>query len=414
MKRIAILSVILCACLVSPSWPQQNRGTPHFGKQSVFGHRITKEIPKIPSAFRSPALTVPAAAAQNIHVWDLGTSSDGTWAEAGGINDFGVMVAQGDAADGDNHLFKIELFGPRARQWSDMGALAAYEGWFNWPLIADSGLIVGYAAAADYVHGFVWTGQSGKTDLGALPELGRNNSEAIAVNKLGTLVAGQAWSDTTAQVYPVAWTPSIGWNGGRLNVTWKIHPLPTVKEFPYGFVYGANVFGQMAGAIYNDDGVYVAALWNPIAGGKGWKLIQLPRSKDWPDVAIAGDINEKGEIVGDVLSLDFVYGYSSLWQPVDQRRQTYKLTLLPNAWGLPNGDTAEGINDVGDIVGASWDENFNMVAVRWSTKDLTSVQLLGFPGDWSLAFRVNEFGIATGTYGGGQCANECVAAVQFR
>ncbi|HTT21326.1 MAG TPA: hypothetical protein VMG82_20525 [Candidatus Sulfotelmatobacter sp.] len=324
------------------------------------------------------------------------------------------MVAQGDAADGDNHLFKIELFGPRAGQWSDMGALGAYEGWFNWPLIADSGLMVGYTAVGDYVHGFVWTGSSGKTDLGALPELGINNTQAIAVNKLGTLVAGQAWIDTIGLVYPIVWTPSVGWDAGRMTVTWKIHTLPTAKGFPYGFVLGINDSGQMAAAVYNDDGINVAALWSPIAGGKGWKLSQLPRSRDWPNVAIAGDINEKGEIVGDVLSLDFAYGYSSLWQPVDRKRQTYKLTLLPNISGLPGGDTAEGINDAGDIVGASWDENSNMYAVRWSTKDLGSVQLLGFPGDWSLAFRVNEFGIATGTYGGVQCVNECVAAVQFR
>jgi probable HAF family extracellular repeat protein len=147
----------------------------------------------------------------------------------------------------------------------------------------------------------------------------------------------------------------------------------------------------------------------------GLSLVQLPSAADWP-VAIAGDINEKGEIVGDVLNLAFDQGYSSLWQPTDPQRRTYKLTLLPNPWGHPNGDTAEGINNSGDIVGASWDDNGNFVAVRWTTKDPSSVRLLGFPGDWSLAFRVNEYGIATGTYGTysvGQCANECVAAVQF-
>lgn len=419
MKRISILALILCICFVPVAWAQQKPGMSPFGKHSILRHRIVDGMPRTHSATRNPGLSAPAAAAQNIYVWDLGTSSDGTWAEAGGINDFGVMVAQGDAADGDNHLFRIKLFGPDAGQWSDFGALGAYEGWFTWPLIADSGLIVGYAATTEldpasgepYVHGFVWTGKSEKTDLGAIPGLGRNNSVAQAVNKLGSLVAGYVWSDTTAQIYPVVWKPAIDWKKGRL--TWKINTLPSAKGFPYGFVFGINDFGQLVGAIYNDDGIYVAVLWNPIAGGKGWKLIQLPRSTDWPDVAIAGDINEKGEIVGDVLSLDFVYGYASLWQPTDPRRQTYKLTLLPNPWGLPYGDTAEGINDSGDIVGASWDENFYPQAVRWATKDLTSVQLLGFPGDWSLAFRVNEFGIATGTYGGGQCADECVAAVQF-
>ena len=352
--------------------------------------------------------------AQKGKVYDLGTYPYGTWAEAGGINDFSVLVAQGDAADGDNHLFRIELSGSPGKQWFDLGALGANEGWFTWPLISDTGLIVGYAATSQgYVHGFVWTGKAERTDLEALSRLGRNNSMAVAVNKLGTLVAGSVWGETPGY-YPVVWTPDIAWNSGRLAVSWKIHALETPNGFPYGYVNSVNNLGQLAGAVYNDDGIEVAALWNPVQGGKGWELIELPGSKDWPDVAIVGDINEKGEMVGDVLSLDWAHGYSSLWQPVDSQRRTYKLTLLPNLWGLPQGDTAEGINDLGDIVGASWDKDYNFVAVRWNTKDPASVRSLGFPGDWSLAFKVNELGIATGTYGGGLCANECVAAVQLR
>jgi hypothetical protein len=81
---------------------------------------------------------------------------------------------------------------------------------------------------------------------------------------------------------------------------------------------------------------------------------------------------------------------------------------------LPQGDTAEGINDLGDIVGGSWDADYNFVAVRWSTKDPTFVEPLGFPGDSSLAFKVNDQRIATGLYRGGTCAHRCVAAVQIR
>jgi uncharacterized membrane protein len=325
------------------------------------------------------------------------------------------MVAEGDAADGENHLFRIELFGPQAGHWSDLDALGAYEGWFTWPLVTDSGMVVGYAATGDYVHGFVWRGESQKTDLGALPNLGRNNSVAQGVNKRGTLVAGYVWGKSIAKFYPVVWTPALTWQSGRASIAWNIHELPTAKGFPYGFVFGINSYGQLAGAIYNNKGVYVASLWNPVDGNR-WELIQLPSSDNWVS-AIAGDINEKGEIVGDVLNLAFDQGYSSLWQPTDPQRRIYKLTLLPNPWGHPNGDTAEGINNSGDIVGASWDDSGNAVAMRWSTKNTSWVQPLGFPGDWSLAFRVNEYGIATGTYGtysAGPCANECAAAVQIR
>ena len=93
-------------------------------------------------------------------------------------------------------------------------------------------------------------------------------------------------------------------------------------------------------------------------------------------------------MVGDVLSLDFVYGYSSLWQPMDAKRQNYKLTLLPNPWNLPSGDTAEGINDSGDVVGGSWDASRHTRCD--GAKDTSFVQLLGFPGDYSVAYKVNE------------------------
>ena len=419
MKRFVFLPVvltsILCVGFVSGAWAQKKPGISPLGKHSILQQRMMNRMMASRGVIEEAGLSAPPAVVDNVRIWDLGVYPGGTWAEAGGVNDLGVMVAQGDAADGDNHLFRIELFGPQASQWSDMDALGANLGWFNWQLIADSGLIVGYAATGNYVHGFVWTGKSGKTDLGALPRLGRNNSEAIAVNKHGTLVGGCIWGKSIAKQYPVVWTPDVNWESGRATISWNIQELPTPKGLPYGFVYGINRYGQLAGAIYNNKGVYVAALWNPRLHGNGWEIIQLPSSKDWAS-AIAGDINDKGEIVGDVLNLTFDQGYSSLWQPVDLQRRIYKLTLLPNPWGHPNGDTAEGINDSGDIVGGSWDDNGNVVAVRWTTKDPSWVQSLGFPGDWSFAFRLNEYGIATGTYGTyslGPCANECAAAVQF-
>jgi uncharacterized membrane protein len=73
---------------------------------------------------------------------------------------------------------------------------------------------------------------------------------------------------------------------------------------------------------------------------------------------------------------------------------------------------AFGINDAGDIVGASNDANWNWLAARWTTKDPNFVQVLGFPGDWSLALKVNNNGIGVGGFGTAEIP-EHAAAMRF-
>jgi hypothetical protein len=71
----------------------------------------------------------------------------------------------------------------------------------------------------------------------------------------------------------------------------------------------------------------------------------------------------------------------------------------PQGW-----NAAYGINDAEDIVGES-----NSVATRWSARDTNFVQALGFPGDWSLALRVNSNGVAVGGYGVANSPERAVA-----
>jgi len=53
-------------------------------------------------------------------------------------------------------------------------------------------------------------------------------------------------------------------------------------------------------------------------------------------------------------------------------------------------------------------------AARWTTKDPSFVESLGFPADWSWSFSLNNNRIAAITYGGGSCAGgTCGGAVQF-
>ncbi len=388
--RQTLKALIIGACLLAAAWAQP-ASTPHSLRHPRPGwDRL---------ALNSGQTSLPSGAtseksASNVgRRWNLRTYPGGTWAQMGNANDVGVAVALGDTrADPETHLFTVRLLDKNGPQWTDLGAINTYFGWLNWPYIADTGLVVGYAAAADgNLHACLWKGAT-KVDLGTLADIGYagfDNSQAVLANKLGTLIVGASWSSETGAQLPVIWKPQLG--GG-----WKAM-VPDTLGYPYGFALTVNDFGQVAGAVNDDEGNYFATVWNPLPGWNRWKAIRLPSSQDWP-VAIVGDINEKGEMVGDVLSYDWAYGYSSLWQPTDPSREHYTLKLLANPWGVPNGDTAEGINDQGDIVGGSWDNDFIPHAVRWSTKDPNFVQLLGFPGDYSLAYKVNDGRIVTGFY----------------
>jgi hypothetical protein len=61
-------------------------------------------------------------------------------------------------------------------------------------------------------------------------------------------------------------------------------------------------------------------------------------------------------------------------------------------------NVAWSINDFGDVVGYCTDENWIGKASRWNSRDPSIVMSLGFPGDNSNAFGVNNLGIAVGGY----------------
>ena len=142
-------------------------------------------------------------------------------------------------------------------------------------------------------------------------------------------------------------------------------------------------------------------------GGKDWKISKLD-SKDSP-FAEALDINNRGEIVGDVYTSDYSAALPSLWS-VHPCQNSRKLTLLTTLSGSPQGyDVAYGINDLGDIVGASNDADENWLATGWSSKRPNFAQVLGFPANWSVAKKVNNFRIAVGGYGIGDNPEQAAA-----
>jgi probable HAF family extracellular repeat protein len=365
------------------------------------------------------------ARAQGTQFYDLGHYPGGTWAELWGVNKAGVLVGTGDIPNGYARPIGVPLFGPEARDWFDLGTLGGDRtDAVMCMAIADTGMIVGHSAIAgnEIIHAFVWTPGTGMVDLGTLKDIGYpgyNYSLAWGTNRSGTLIVG--WSangldsnnqitGTAEDALPVVWTPKVTWDSGRWKTRWQIHKLDTtgVHGFYYWTAMVPNDSGQIVGIAMDADGTLIGVLWNPVNGGKEWKIQKLPTvqgySSVWPS-----DINNSGEIVGDVLNgngLTYTWTdeFPAYWEPTDRSGEYFRVTILPTLGGYLTGmGDGEGINDVGDIVGGSTDANGNYFATAWTTKDLDAVpRLLPTPsrsGSWSWANRVNNYGLVVGSYG---------------
>jgi len=362
--------------------------------------------------------------AQEVKFYDVGHYPDGTWAELWGVNRAGTLVGMGDVASGYTHPIGVPLFGWWAGQWFDLGTLGGERADYVMCMdIADTGMIVGHTAIAgdEIIHGFVWTPQTKMVDLGTLADIGYsgyNFSLAYGTNKSGTLIVG--WSSTgidenaligpAVQSYPVVWTPTVTWNSGRWKTTWQIHKLD-IRGFDrlgYWAAMYPNDHGQIVGVAQRANGTLVGFLWNPVAGGGNWEIEKLPAAHGyntvWPQ-----NINNKGEIVGDVMIIDPATGnwnaeLPAYWKPIDRSATNFSVTILPSLGGYLSGvGDGEGINDLGDIIGGSTDADGNYYATAWNTRNLKAApRLLPSPsnsGGWSWANKLNNYGIVVGAYG---------------
>jgi len=371
------------------------------------------------------AVSGPNLWAQKITFHNLGHFPHGTWAEPWGINRAGVIVGMGDISSGYTRPIGVPLFGPFAGHWFDLGTFGG-ERTDTYAMsmdIADTGVIVGHAPMTgnEIIHGFVWTPSTGKFDIGTLADAGYpdyQNSIAWGTNRSGTLIVG--WSSIgidpdspdgpTADSVPVVWTPKVTWDSGHWKVKWQIHALDTseVQGFAYWTALYPNDLGQILGMAFGADGTVIGVVWNPVWGGKGWKIQRLPGTQEYPGV-YPTNINNKGEIVGDILTVDPLTGdwaavFPAYWKPTDHSGLNFNVTILPTLAGYLSGaGDGEGINDVGDIVGGTTDADGNYFATAWNTRDPNfTPRLLPTPhrtGSWSWASKVNIHGVVAGSYG---------------
>jgi len=424
MKRISILPCILGLCFVSAALAQQPGTKPPFGKYGP--HRMSPQASRTPGKTASRSFIVQANRDEKTKYWELDTYPGGTWFTTWHINDLGMIVGLGDVSpiddgSGYTHTLEVPLFGPNAGEWIDLGALTVEQPiGCGEPLdgISNTGLVVSGSITSDgHMHAVAWTRETGMVDLETLAETGdpryanHNSSYALATNKRGTLIVGGSGVDQDAYSgfdAPVVWTASKEWRNGKFVATWKIHALDTSAYPDFSWLpWGVNDYGQIVGVggdNNNPQTTVIGALWNPRVDDKGWrKVMPLPPSADYPFTDPYG-INENGEIAGMVATNDWGIWLPTLWKPLDRTRTTYsRVMMLPLPLGVFTNAEAVGINDLGDIVGDTWNDDGSVdLAVRWTTKNLKFSELLKFPADWSFSWGVNNNRIASVTYTGGE------------
>jgi len=424
MKRASIVFALTCFALGAAVWAQQanTQGRIHASRHQA-AHNLTAS-----GTVANRNFTFHADAFAH-GTWSLGTYPGGTWAGLSCINDFGVAVGVGDVPPinengaGETHPLAISLFGPHAGEWVDLGLLStqAPSGWEE-PLvsISNTGLIVGHSISSDgRDHGFAWTAKLGMVDLGTLADIGYtayNSSWADATNRMGTLIVGWSGIETScincAPSLPVVWTPSLERKNGSFVTKWKIHLLD-MTGFEQGtnwFAWNVNDSGQIVGEGADPAGDFVGVIWMPQRDGKTWKLQKLPTLDGYP-VSEPFNINDRGEVAGDIEPADFSVWLPAYWRPLNPSRKAYSGPVL---LGMPEGLSsgyADGINEFGDLTGELWGEAGDE-AIHWTMKNPSVPEFIDW-GDSGFTFSVNNFGIAALTYSGGDCTggSTCGGAV---
>ena len=393
--------------------------------------RLFRAFALIVVAFCASFAWSQAPSAKKTPYTDLGHFKGGAWAEACETNNAGIVVGFGNIRQGYTRPLFVFATGPNAGKWFDLGTLGGER--TDWKVMAmgvsDTGIISGHSALKDgTIHAFVWTPDAGMLDIGTLN--GDAYSASSNMNRMGTVVTGWSgprfldFSDPNVTTStPVVWTPSPKWQGGKLVTVWNIQRLDTTgfDSNKLWLPNAANDYAQVVGLSVSPAGMDAPMLWTPLPGERGWSVSQLPIPPGF-DQAGANDINDKGEVAGWVAPADWSMWFPVVWKPLDTSRTTYTYVLLTSLSGSVqdgNGGWAEanGINDLGDVVGDSWDASGNNdVAVVWNLRTPDTVQSLGLPDAWNVAAKINDLRMIVAYYAPdwtNEYVNENVVTIQL-
>ncbi|HEV2989442.1 MAG TPA: hypothetical protein VG759_13445 [Candidatus Angelobacter sp.] len=297
-------------------------------------------------------------------------------------NNMGTTVSRGRAVINRDGL-NIDL--------GTLGKPDSGNSWINWGGINDRGEAAGMSETSvpdpngEDICGFgthltcvpfLWR----DGHMSALPTVGGNNGQASAINNRGEVVGFAETANTDPTCPPAPTISPVLWQKGQAQ------PLPLVGTDPDGFANGINDRGTAVGYSGSCTTAIHAVMWK---NNTAFVLQDTGHARS--NFAFA--INNLGQIVGKVRSVDGTTFVAALWQPDGT------LTIL----GILPGDVAAfatGINNLGQVVGNNVDSGNNWShGFIWQNGVMTDLNTL-IPADSNLfiisASNINERGQISG------------------